>query len=141
MFGRHMEFVFSGDADDAMMAEETLDAGDAMPSLSVYRVLGEEEDERGTIEIVGRNLQRMWDFGRQWVAHATVDLKTLIKREGLPSVATVVGCSMSTLARKRAAIRPVHETEHVRLKHRWPDYDLKGTVMRNGKKRLSKGLL
>ena len=136
MFGSYIQFIFSGDADDRMMAEETYDGElvDGEHSLSVYAL-----DKEKTIDLKGRNVQRIWDYARRWAVKNAPGLKQLIKREGIEAVAAVIGCTPTTLERKRAAIRPMHETEHTKLKKRWPDYDLQGTVLKNGEKRIANG--
>ena len=85
----------------------------------------EHEDRRALIE----------------AAHAFVEngkgsnLKEICREHGLERVAEVIGCTPSTLTRKRCAVRPVHEVEHLRLKQAFPEYSIEMEVQRQAGKR------
>lgn len=64
-----------------------------------------------------------------------MDLHAIIKSHGIEAVAESIGCTASTLRRKRAGIRPLTIEELHRLAETYPEFDVAATVARIGGKR------
>lgn len=66
------------------------------------------------------------------------DLHRLVKDEKIETVASAMNRTARSTRDVRAGVTPMTVDDLYRLRLRWPDFDMEGTVMRIGAKRAAK---
>tara|TARA_Y100001973_G_scaffold79116_1_gene116279 strand:+ start:4125 stop:4574 length:450 start_codon:yes stop_codon:yes gene_type:complete len=138
LFGQLVEVVFSDDYGDGFTEIDRMSADDILLDIKEGKdtTVFDPSDPDGCRSLTNDERRASIDMARELNREMRgKNLKEICREFGLDEVAAVMGCTPSTLTRKRCAIRPVHEVEHVRLKEAFPKYSIESEIYRQAEKR------